>query len=333
LSNTAEKVLWTFAALFMLVASAPCAPGPVLDVADLVAKSDLVPIGQVISIEEKLPASNDATRDDQDTHIMTATMRVDQWLKGISTSSQITFEFAFPGSTGISPRSYRMVFLKKQPTGFTFASGYYPSLPAVPEIALRHVTAVENVIEQLQAVTQNRNGSIEEKQQALFALQTLRLPDATAALKIALQDKTPDLRLIAAAALLERNDVSAMPIAESALIDRPRGVPSYFFHNIAYAISQGVSDEHAVSALVRLMQVPDLETRRASASALWHTHSRSAIPGLIQALNDEDFEVRYYGVVGLAEVTGESDWHPNMEVFRSDEARYLQHWHDWASRQ
>jgi hypothetical protein len=51
---------------------------------------------------------------------------------------------------------------------------------------------------------------------------------------------------------------------------------------------------------------------------------------LATTLDDTDFEVRYYGVTGLAEISGQLEWHPNMEVFRAEEARYLRHWRDWA---
>jgi hypothetical protein len=35
---------------------------------------------------------------------------------------------------------------------------------------------------------------------------------------------------------------------------------------------------------------------------------------------------RYYTVVGLAQITGESDWRPTMEQFRTNENKYLDHW-------
>jgi HEAT repeat protein len=137
--------------------------------------------------------------------------------------------------------------------------------------------------------------------------------------------------LVVSAALLERNDISGLPISEDALTKQASTVPGYLIHNLDYAISQGVHDDRAIPVLARLLLLPEVETRRAAASALWHTHSRSAVSGLIQALNDEDFEVRYYGVVGLAEITGELEWHPNMEVFHQDETKYLQHWREWSN--
>jgi HEAT repeat protein len=61
-----------------------------------------------------------------------------------------------------------------------------------------------------------------------------------------------------------------------------------------------------------------------------HTGSNSAIDPLLSALDDLDPMVRYYSVVGLAEITGQTDWRPNIDDFTSDPNRYLKHWHEWS---
>lgn len=309
-------------------------PVPVLDVADLAERADLIAVGQIVSVTQENSQTVDIDGVPTPVHMTAGTMRVDQILKGTIDSSQLRFEFVLPdaplGYGGVSPGTYRIVFFKKARAGYSFVSPYYPSCVATPGVPRREAGLLENVSYQLEAVLLAPGTQVAQKEEALHELRTLRTPTATHALVRALQEKTTDLQLTAVAALLERNDLSGMQIAEVALTARPPTIPSYLLHNIAYAISQGVRDDRAVPMLKRLLRVPDTETRRAAASGLWHTGSSAAAPALAAALNDGDFEVRYYGVIGLAEIAGQREWHPNMDVFRSEEARYLEHWRDWA---
>ena len=70
--------------------------------------------------------------------------------------------------------------------------------------------------------------------------------------------------------------------------------------------------------------------RRAAASALRHTEADSAIASLLQALEDTDQEVRYQAVLGLATITGETEWGPSLDSFAREEQRYLAHWRQWT---
>jgi hypothetical protein len=60
--------------------------------------------------------------------------------------------------------------------------------------------------------------------------------------------------------------------------------------------------------------------------ALRNTKAKEASKGLALALKDTDLKVRYYGVIGLAEITGEKNWRPSEEMFKKNENLYLQHW-------
>jgi HEAT repeat protein len=138
------------------------------------------------------------------------------------------------------------------------------------------------------------------------------------------------LRLAVAGALLARNDILALPEVESALLHPAPTAPPYLLHNLNYAISEGVKDQAAIPALARLLRASQPETRRAAASALMHTGTAACIPALLSGLSDPDMHVRYYGAVGLAEITGQLEWRPNMDDFMSHEQRYLSHWREWA---
>jgi HEAT repeat protein len=139
------------------------------------------------------------------------------------------------------------------------------------------------------------------------------------------------VRLNAASFLLQRDKVSALDIAEPAMLYPPLEVPRYIIHNLAYGMCKGLHNPEAVPSLTRLQQASSVEVRRAVSCALGHTGSRAAILPLTRALYDSDLETRHNAVIGLAKITGQSDWGPNRELFQSDEQKFLTHWQKWAS--
>lgn len=141
------------------------------------------------------------------------------------------------------------------------------------------------------------------------------------------------LRLSVASALLARNDTAGLAIAVDVLLAPRPLVPDHILHNLTYAISEGVQAEEAIPALTRLLGAADPRTRRAATAALRRTGSYAALTPLLSALRDSDLEVRYYAVVGLAEITGQLDWRPNMDAFESDQSRYLSYWLKWGRQQ
>ncbi len=311
-----------------------CIPIPTLNVLDLTQQADLIVVGRIISITPQDSHTTEVAGQTTRVQTMHGEMRVDQILKGSISSPSVAFTFDLPdapiGYKSMTPSSYRIVFFSKKQGEYSFTSPYYPSLSAVPGLPVSGTDTLDNLTSQLRWVIESARTGFQQKQDALGALKTLDSSAATAALRRALDDRSIELQLVASAALLQRDDISGLAIAEAALTKRPPAIPDYILHNVAYAISQGVQDARAVPTLARLLRLPEIETRRAAASALWHTHSALAEPGLATALNDQDFEVRFYGVAGLAEITGQSGWHPNMEVFHEDEIKYLQHWRDWV---
>jgi len=223
-----------------------------------------------------------------------------------------------------------MLFLKKSGHGYALVSPYYPSLPALRGVKAGAGDVLSKIVFHLGAVVESESTRQGQRHDALFALGTIRNSESTALLRRALEEKDDDLRLNAAAFLLERNDISGLEIAERALMNQGVG-PSTLNHNLDFSIGQGVKNEKAVPILSRLAGSQDAQTRRAAASALRHTGSRSALKPLAAMLDDSDFEVRYEAVLGLAQITGNPNWVPNMDRFRSEEGKYIKHWHDWKA--
>lgn len=160
----------------------------------------------------------------------------------------------------------------------------------------------------------------------------MKNPASISGLRTALRETDRTIQLNAAAALLAADDVSALPIAEAALLQPEPGLRADLLLNLRGGISRGLTAEAAIPALARLLGARDPETRRTATSALGHTKSSAALIPLGRALDDADFDVRLNAVRALAEVTDQQESIVSSDRFRSDEARYVKYWKDWLAR-
>jgi hypothetical protein len=291
----------------------------------------LIVVGQVTSVRELARTTVQFGNRAVPGRAMAADIRVDDVLKGSwSSRSSLTCRFTitdeFMGWRSVSP-SYRVFFLTAD---LGLANPYHPSVPAVPGNQINGKSVLEQVISQLSGVVESTAAATEERREAVFALGSSADPAAIEALGRVSKVKDLTLRLSVAAALLKHNDISTLELAVDTLLRPAPTLPDDLLHNLSYAIFEGVSDDRAAPALTRLLRTGNVESRRAAASALMHTGSTSAIEPLLAGINDSDFEVRYYSAVGLAEITGQTDWRPNMDVFASNQEKYVEHWYQWS---
>jgi HEAT repeat protein len=169
----------------------------------------------------------------------------------------------------------------------------------------------------------------------MWVLHFVDSPIATQAFRgAASQDPDPTIRLNAVAELLRRNDLSVLPIAKQVLMNPSSAQISVPWRleeveqNLSSAVAQ-VRDERAIPTLSEILKSSDVRARRGAALALRSTGSPNAEDALLSCLGDSDFQVRYWGVVGLAEITGQNEWRPLREDFKSNEQKYLRHWVEW----
>lgn len=313
-----------------------CAAGPIpiLNLADLTEKADLIVVGRLTAMRQNGTTIIDLQGNRAVAIALIAEMQVDEVLKGSLPQGKLTFELLqpdIPDNYGSVPvRSTRIVFLSGWPGNYKPTSSYYPSIVAAARSASSPSTSLlDSVVERVAAVINPIGDNKERELEAISVLNWVQGARATLALNRALQDSDTIIRLSAAAALLGRNDLSAMSLAESALLHTHPAAPEYVLHNLAYAISAAIRDERAVPSLSRLLHAESTETRRAAASGLCNIGSYSAVGPLLTALHDSDSDVRYYAVIGLAEITGQDEWRPLKGEFRSNERKYLNHWLEW----
>jgi hypothetical protein len=321
---------WPHLWLILIASVVSSAPVPVLNVADLVEKSDVVAMGRVTFVVDAGPVTVDMPTGRIQARTMAGEMLIDQILKGPPGLDVVRFQFSLPeiamGFRGVTPGGYRILFLKSRGDHYEFVSPYHPSIVAISGARVKAERPVDRVVEAVAEVLRSRDAFAAQKREAIDVLRGMKSTVAISGLRSALQEGDRITQLNAAAALLASDDVSALPVAEAALLRPEPGLPPEILLNLRGGISRGLKAEAAVPALARLLGASDPETRRAAATALGHTKSSSALRPLARALDDAEFEVRLNAVRGLAEISGQTEWLPSGDAFRADEERYVRYW-------
>lgn len=320
-------------ALVLLPSQSTASISPSLNVKELIAASDLIVIGEVQQIRETSPkeayrvgnATVEASR-------FVARLAVDHVLKGDKALTSVDCTYLIPhtktfaGVRGLEERSYRLVFLKRDSSGWAMASSAYPSLPAVSINTPPSTGVSQSVAYALTAVVDSSAVSLDQKQVALEALATVAGIELRALLRGALMASDADLRLSAAATLMRAGDAYGLAVAEKFLLARDPGASKAVMAQAAAAVAETGGNVNALPALSRLLEAPDTRTRQSAAIALRAARSETAVPALLLALNDEDLEVQYSAVMGLAELTGDWAHAPAFDVFRRTPAVFVDYW-------
>ena len=329
-----------FAACIFLLSTAVvllvnATPVPTLDLDKLTNEATLIALGKVTALKE---TGKDEVRFDSTilkVKVEIGVIHVEQFLKGSSTSALTFKSFSSEAPIGwgaVENQAYGIFFLKPGSDGtFEFANLYYPSLPTTQGPTPSGDGPIDRVVSAINNTLKSPSSTPSQKLTAVFFLSRSKSPASSIALRAtALNDPSSEIRLGGAGALLERNDTSGLDLVVKALSHRTFDSSAPLYHNLIFAISEGVKDAHAIPYLKELLASPAPEVRRAAASALMHTQAPEAIEPLLVTLEDPDFETRYYSAVGLAEITGQLDWRPSDTQFRTSQAKYLKHWREWA---
>jgi hypothetical protein len=318
--------------VIVIVSTGDATPVPILNLAKLVEQADVVAMGTVLAISDVGSTSVGGANGAIQARSMLGELQVDHVLKGPAEIGSLQFRFAQPdvfiGYGGVGVDSYRMFFLKRNGGRYEFVSPYYPSVVALSGNVVTSGRALDKVVEAVASVVESESASVDLRREAIHVLWGIAGPVPGAAFRSALRNADPVVHLTAAAALLAVNDVTAVPIAEEALLRPYVDSQSELLHNLRVAISQGLRDPVAAPALGRLLSA-DVETRRAASSALRRMRSESALKFLVSALDDPDMRVGHNAVMGFAETTGQTEWGPSIPAFQADQERYRQHWRDW----
>ncbi len=317
--------------ILLLSASAKGGPVPALNVNALVSESDLILVGRVSAVSEREQTNVDVGGLSRTAMRMAASLHPDRILKGQTNEATIYFEFVkadFGPFKPVAAGQFGIFFLRRRSGSYEVTSPYYPFLVAGPRQPTDTGNVLENVIAEFANVIK-LNMPRPARIEAVDVLRQVSSKTATEALRHAVADPDLSVRMRAHAALLWRNEISAMNEAVDLLLSPPHGAEQYLVASLAASI-EGVSDQDAIVFLKRLRSSRQPYVRRATAAALRRTGAAGAIQPLLLLLSDSDQQVRYQAVLGLAEITGQHDWAPAIDLFQRDEQPYLEHWKLWG---
>jgi hypothetical protein len=290
----------------------------ILDLRRLTSEADLIVIGRVKSISDQGRAI--------------ASLSVDKVVKGDAASSvDVEFQPELPAAyADIESSSAGMFFLSRNAnSGFRFVDPKYPYLIARADASLAEQPPLDRVVDIIGQVLL-KPGPIEDRRLAVRVLSSAPTEAATELLRQAARDKDVVIRMHSISALLNRDDVETLAIAEPLLLNPPAKTDQYLIDNVSSALA-GIKNPRAIPALQRLLRAADSRTRLGAVSALRQMNAQDAIEALVIALGDSNRDVRYEAVIGLAEVTGQkNEWAPAMDTFAQNEQRYLDHWKEWS---
>ena len=134
-----------------------------------------------------------------------------------------------------------------------------------------------------------------------------------------------------AAALLKRNEVSVLSFATRSILSVPPIIDKNEIWQLADSIEMGISNPTAIPQLLQLLKSAEPKVRQAVAVSLRASQSYTVIKPLASLLSDSNREVRYLAVLGLANITKQSEWGPSIDLFARDENRFLNYWKNWVN--
>jgi hypothetical protein len=315
---------------------AAAAPGPVIDLARLVNGSDVIAVGEIVSVQDRGTESFPYAGRTFSGRRMEGFLRVYRIVKGSTGRHSLSFKFINPddfiGYGSILRGQFGMFFLKgSQRSGYEPTSPYYPFiLAAATSPAKQYNNVPDQIVEEIRTFMDSPATSQGERRMAVNWLGTLRTENSIGALRKLLRDADPEASIEAATGLMKWGDLHALKKAVELLINPPPVSNETLFWGLAQALGDGIRAPSAIPSLVPLLSAKEPYARRAGASALRETHSKDAIGPLSFALYDPDHMVRYQAVIGLAEITGQNEWGPSIDHFAKQEDRFLEHWRDWV---
>jgi len=301
----------------------------------MIRDADLIVVGRIVSVSNKGAETLNIAGSSVPVRRMIAEITVTSTLKGQSINS-VWFAFFVSDLRAfrmVPAAQFAMFFLRQ--TGlqeYVVLNPYYPSIVALPNGPVNEGSELDKVVGQLVHVLRAPLASQNERLDAIDALDTINTPNSTAALQRTFHSQDLTLKLLAGAALLRRNETSPLNVVATTLLQDPTSVSESILANLSFAIETGVKDPRAIPELSRLLSAREVRVRRAAAAGLRHTGAMDAISALGQALKDSDHDVRYEAVIGLAEITGQYEWGPSIDLFRREERHYIVHWQEWVKQ-
>jgi hypothetical protein len=335
-----------FLASVLTAQPALAVPVPMADVPAMAQASDLIVVGRASVTQNNLAPF---------------LVTVDRVLKGAGTGPRVVIQSSSKGYPSVQERQYGIFFLRRQPglSSYVLTDPFHPALVALPlrvQNQPKSTDVLGGLTRELTGVlsasaatlTDPVNGvqglvtaaPADQAQhvyyQAATALQTIPYRAAGPALNaIATSNQVP-ARLWAMYSLflmVDSDNESAktdyLKSVQAILINPPPDL-AFTVSMLGNAIESHLQSPKAVPTLAALLGSTELAVRRAAASVLGDIATPEVVQPLAKvALNDDDEQVRFLAVRGLALATGAATA-PTLATFDQQKDKILQFWRTWA---
>ena len=310
-------------------------PMPVLNVRYLAGQSAVIVKGRVLTVNQLGSIKQQTANGTLTFRQMTASVRVDEILKGKVEGGVVAVEFLKNPdvlATNLEENEYALLFLTVGKDGrYMFADPQTGKMPItsqkVPSAATAGTTADKLEAELFASLA---DPDREVARAALIQVANLGTVRSTQPLRNIASSSDPDFQGLAYIALLRLGDYSlldraiqyaAQPVPDLEMRRRQAGV--------AEAIGD-IRDRSVLPTLNSLLASPSVILRRAAAKALRAMSDPSSAPFLARTLKDGDADVQYDVMMALATLAGASpDNSPSRSAFSQDPAKYLGYWSNW----
>ena len=304
-------------------------PVPEEDLDHLVETADLIVLGEVITAERTGASETGESGKPVNVFVYRLTLRIDETLRG-DQDSPLVFDTISRWEGAWRQPVYGLFFFRVgEDKKITFSDPYYSVISTPRDLHSHGETALDRVVSILGDMLMRPNGRTNG---ALPHLRSSKSKAANGVLRAALNTVAdPQLSLQVANALLLQGDRFALGFIKQNFLTGPKipmeDLQEQVFGNV---MTYYLKDPEAISDLEELLGSPSVSIRRGAAGALGRTKSPQAVHGLARALEDADSTVRFWGVVGLFAVSGQTEGRPGEEFFKANESRYLTYWKEWA---
>jgi hypothetical protein len=310
---------------------------PRLDLEAMTSGADLIAVGRLVGAESLESKMVEIQGQPVQARVMLARLAVERTIKGQTTAPSVTFRFVLPdmfvGYPGIGGNEFGVFFLRAVASGLEVFDPYHPYLVASPGGPPSVGSYEDQVVAEVAHVLDSPNSTPDTRLRAVLVLEDTRVPLSTQALERAARGDDLRARVNAVGALLERKDLNALPEVKQLALSSHLAADSDLLTGLGPSLDS-IEDPRAVPILTDLLAAPNAGIRRGAAVALRNTHAPSAIAPLSKALYDTNRDVQYFGVIGLAEITGTTgEWAPATDTFMEDPRKYVEHWRQWAKSQ
>ena len=326
-------------------------PMAMQDIAKLTARSPIIVVGEVQTIERLGDGKIITTYQTYPASRMAAIVQVDEVLKGEVPSRKIRIEYlqgdslrcTGPNSNLLLEKTYRMLFLKADEGKYIFTAPVQSWMPMSRDRAVLPqapgADVYSRVLQHLAETLSSKNATAQDQYDAITALESERSPAVAEIFRSVLNGPTATagsyLRLQLMSVLIGRfNDTTYLPELTKAFF-APQDPKHPTYRGDLIGAVQDLKPSKARPLLIRALKLPDAWDRASAAMVLKQFPSSATINALLDAVDDPDRVAQFQIMEALSHLLDPYHlrWIPPLKSNPQDPAwkACLEHWKQVAS--